>query len=985
MNSKKSFSFSKGDKVMHFKHGFGVVQGLLSAGTVDVKFATKFQYVQASSLVNLDSERKRSEAEQARLKREKDDEDKYHEMRRKKLEKRKLVQANKKVMFESIDKLLTSDFLLVDEYYSDNCKSVISQEEFDNRKGEFVKLWLAENLPTSNDSAKIPELDDHQAIAVATVVGNVQVIARAGSGKTTTLVLRTFFLIKHCGVQPEQILLLAFNKKAALEVKTRLMLLLEKEANNQLKSTIKDYQSNTTTFFNNMEDLKTRAVEKVIQVLDVSLPYVMTFHALAYAIVHPAEAPLHDSEQNQSLSRHTQQIIDNYLRDEQQHNLIRKLMMAHFTEDWGKIISGGFHHNKEEFLLYRRSLPQQSLKGEYVKSTGEKLIADFLFEHDVDYKYERNHYWSGVNYRPTFTLFLSERSGLIIECFGLAGDPDYDDMSEQKKDYWKKKTNWELLSYTTTDTSYNGVDAFKERLKIDMEEKGFTCKKLSDEKIWLRCKDRAIDSFTQAMVSFIGRCRKLSLSYEDLVEKCRDYLTDTEVEQQFLDFACKFYHDYLDALAETGNDDFDGLIQKAVSEIRLGKTIFDSKAQSGDLSSIKYISIDEYQDFSLLFNNLIQSIIAKTDNVNLFCVGDDWQAINGFAGSDLIFFKNIKDYVESPRTLYIPTNYRSPEGIVSIGNTLMKGLGNPAISNQKEECDVKLVDLNLFTPTRIEHERHSGDIITPVVLRLVNESLSRNQDVVLLCRKNSISGYIYEGASAVNLLREKGIARYLQFIRSFFPEEQKEKITISTAHKYKGLEKPTVIVMDLVKRCYPLVHPDWVFTRIFGDNLINITEEERRLLYVALTRTKKDLYIITDSNQPSPFLSQIENDSNVIDINWQHYRPFGVEGQPKTVTVKISDTGGYKIVGGTFEIKKLLKAHGYKWQQTSASWVKNFIEEGFSLESITNETWLENANNVKLEIYNELDKLVECYVCAQRILYKKHDKYDSYNDPLVFF
>ena len=115
-------------------------------------------------------------------------------------------------------------------------------------------------------------------------------------------------------MQPEQILLLAFNKKAALEVKTRLMLLLEKEANNQLKSTIKDYQSNTTTFFNNMEDLKTRAVEKVIQVLDVSLPYVMTFHALAYAIVHPAEAPLHDSEQNQSLSRHTQQIIDNYLR-----------------------------------------------------------------------------------------------------------------------------------------------------------------------------------------------------------------------------------------------------------------------------------------------------------------------------------------------------------------------------------------------------------------------------------------------------------------------------------------------------------------------------------------------------------------------------------------------------------------------------------------------------------------------------------------------
>jgi DNA helicase-4 len=334
--------------------------------------------------------------------------------------------------------------------------------------------------------------------------------------------LRTFFLIKHCAVSPDQILLLAFNKKAALEVKKRLLLLLRKEANEHLIVTITAYQSNKSTFFKNKDELEAKAVAKVTQLLEVSLPFVMTFHALAYSIVHPEEAPLHDNEIDQSLSRHTQLIIDDYLRDDKQHNLIKELMMAHFKEDWSKIISGGFHNNKEEFLLFRRSLPQQSLRGEYVKSYGEKLIADFLFEHDVNYKYERNHYWSNVNYRPDFTLFTSDKSGLIIEYFGLSGDSDYDEMSEEKKLYWKSKPNWELLSYTPLDITRNGPELFKEKLKADIESRNFVCRPLSDEEIWLRCKDRAIDRFTGAIVSFIGRCRKLSLSHEELIERCNN-------------------------------------------------------------------------------------------------------------------------------------------------------------------------------------------------------------------------------------------------------------------------------------------------------------------------------------------------------------------------------------------------------------------------------------------------------------------------------
>jgi len=959
MSLKQSIKFEKGDRVCHFKHGNGVVQGVLSGGTLDVRFASRNEYVQSSNVKNLDIEIKRSKARQARIQRERLEKEQREEERKKAREKEELDRAKKKVMYRSIDKLMNSNFLSVDEYYVENCKEVISQKEFDSRKVKFVKSWLAENIPPSKNKA--PNLDDDQALAVASVVGNVQVIARAGSGKTTTLVLRTFFLVKHCSVSSDQILLLAFNKKAAIEVKKRLLLLLHSKADEKLKTTINSYKSNKSTFIKSKEELEIKAVVKVAKLLDVSLPYVMTFHALAYAIVHPEEAPLHDNETDQSLSRHTQQIIDDYLRDDKQHSLIKELMMAHFKEDWDKIISGGFHHNKEEFLLFRRSLPQQSLRGEYVKSYGEKLIADFFFEHDVNYKYERNHYWSNVNYRPDFTLFTSDKSGLIIEYFGLSGDPDYDELSDKKKQYWENKPNWDLLSYTPLDIKGNGPEVFKANLKADIESRGFTCRQLSDEEIWLRCKERAIDRFTGAMVSFIGRCRKLSLSYEDLLARCQNYTVEADVERQFLNFACKFYCDYLGALTATGNDDFDGLIQRAAKEIKQGKIIFESASQSGNLSKIKYISIDEYQDFSLLFNNLIQSVITKTDSVNLFCVGDDWQAINGFAGSDLIYFNQISDYIDSPRTLYMPTNYRSPDGIVSLGNTLMSGLGKPAEPKHNEACDIKLVDLASFQPTRIESVRHSGDIITPVVLRLINKSLNHNQDVVLLCRKNSINGYVYEAASEVSLGRGRGIARYLQFIRSFFPKDIRERITISTAHKYKGLEKPTVIVMDLVKRSYPLVHPDWVFTRVFGDNLQSITEEERRLLYVALTRTEKDLYIVTDKKEPSPFLAKLETNSNIKNINWQSFPPFVVEGQVRQITLKVSNDG-YCETGGTYPIKDLLSSEGYKWQQTSSSWVKVFLREGFSGEMIKNEVWIKKAKNVQLKIYDDSEQMIDCYM-----------------------
>ena len=141
------------------------------------------------------------------------------------------------------------------------------------------------------------------------------------------------------------------------------------------------------------------------------------------------------------------------------------------------------------------------------------------------------------------------------------------------------------------------------------------------------------------------------------------------------------YEAYLDHLKKINEEDFDGLMQRAVYEIEIGKTKFQRKSGSGDLENLRYVCIDEFQDFSEMFFSLIKAIRQKNENIEFFCVGDDWQGINGFAGSDLKFFQQFPDYFESSEPgLYITGNYRSHKSIVDLGNHVMNGLGRPAVA-----------------------------------------------------------------------------------------------------------------------------------------------------------------------------------------------------------------------------------------------------------------------------------------------------------------
>ena len=485
----------------------------------------KKQRQEAAYRRGLERRRERERADKERREREHQLKKEGQERARRENEKRGLLK-NLKEHFEQ-------DFLNADRFYQDRCTNHISFEEYETEKITFVQSW-AENYSLD------PMPDEEQAAAISAVEGNIQVVARAGSGKTATLVNRALFLQEHCGVSPDQMLLLAFNRKAADEMRDRIASFVQE-----------------------------------------STPHVMTFHALAFAMVQPEKILLDEPDGEQSQSRVLQGVVDSYLRNPVYYDRIRDLMMKHFRTDWERIVSGGYDRTLNEMLRYRRSLRCETLDGKPVKSYGEKAIANFLFEHSIKYKYEPLFWWGPKKRYPYHPDFTIPRYKVAIEYFGLSGNPDYDKMSEEKRNYWRNKPNWRLLDYSPHDVR-RGEDDFCALLKQDLEALGISCVQLSDNQIWHQIKGGAIVDFTEVVRGLIQRCRKLSLTLTELSKRIQDHNCINDVEEHFLNLVQDFYRSYLERFDAYGlqrpeEEDFDGLVQRAVEIIKNGETEFHYK------------------------------------------------------------------------------------------------------------------------------------------------------------------------------------------------------------------------------------------------------------------------------------------------------------------------------------------------------------------------------------------------------------------------
>ena len=620
-----------------------------------------------NKLKELASDRERAKAQGEARRREEErvrrkEERKQREIEQQELERRLAEESRimrKQALIAKLEHLLESDFLSADGALSaDSDAELVSSDEYDKLKMHFVRDWAARELRQP--------LDLEQAAAIAATRGDIRVVARAGSGKTRTLVTRAIFLQKHCRVSPRSILLLAFNKKAEEEMRRRLA-----------------------------------------RTLCMDLPHVMTFHALAHAFVHPEEEILFDdtSTDQLGLSREIQEVIDEHIRSEEYRNHIRDVMLAHFREDWERIVDGRFHLTMDEFLAHRHALPRESLNGDYVKSYGEKVIANALFEHGVEYRYERNFRWNGINYRPDFTVLSGPKGGIIIEYFGRKGDADYDKMSEKKRAFWSKRNEWTFLEFSPRDLAQNGESAFVDMLLRELRKAGVSYRRRSEEEIWELVRGRAVDGFTKAMKAFVSRCRKGNLSHNDLESMVASHRPCSTAEGLFLRIGISIYRGYLQRLAAWNKEDFDGLMWKAVSLVRRGHTSFlrDKGKERGDVAHMRFVMIDEFQDFSAMFFELVDAVRSVNPGVQFFCVGDDWQAINRFAGADLRFFTDFDEYFINTSLCYIRTNHRSSKSVVAVGNALMRGQGLEAKTERGDSGQTWLCRLDEFGIEPVKH------------------------------------------------------------------------------------------------------------------------------------------------------------------------------------------------------------------------------------------------------------------------------------------
>ncbi len=698
-------------------------------------------------------------------------------------------------------------------------------------------------------------IDEEQAQAISAYEGHKLISARAGSGKTRVLACITSILIDLYQIDLDEIMVLAFNRKAADEIRERIKIKFKKP------------------LFENAR----------------------TFHSLAYQLA-PTEDILYDGKADiitKNLSLFVQRIVKRKIKN---IGFILKVY-SFFRREYLEIEKSGVFLDDQEYYDFRRNLRWVTLNGERVKSVGEKYIADFLFEQEVSYIYEDACFWDDGIYRPDFKIIYDSKQ-YIWEHWGI--DPDnpkrgishewgiswseYNDKIEQKRQYWRSR-EVPLIETSIKDLD-QGREEFERKLRNKLLAIGLTPNPLSQDAIItkLREKDYVITHLTKIFVSFIQHAKKRRWTVENIAQKIAEYVPNSVKEKEFLELAKEIFLEYEVGLSTAKPKkliDFDDMMIRAVEKVNQTKgeckiSIGYSKTRSIYVNKLRWILIDEYQDFSQLFYELIKSICRYNPTVKVICVGDDWQAINSFAGSNLCYFTDFNKYFNPSETVNLLTNHRSKKKIVRIGNELMKGRGEPGQSHpSKSGGEIKryfIDDVWLEIRKIKEHQKVFLDdqkyiihdlakkndkdegytrLIASKYVKLCSSIIidSENSDLktVILCRTNYIEG--------VSLDRFKHQL-------NFALDEQgckftNGKIEVYTVHSYKGGESDLVILLNVCNGSFPLLHPDNTLFGIFGKNLVDAMDEERRLFYVALTRAEEKLFIISDRDNSSVFLNSL--------------------------------------------------------------------------------------------------------------------------------
>lgn len=730
-------------------------------------------------------------------------------------------------------------------------------------------------------------LDSQQREAIVVDEDAVKVIAGAGSGKTFTIQGKVKYLTEKRDVDPSEILAISFSNASVDDLKERIAEPIDIKTFHKVGKDIltqyNQYSRPDTSALKRI--IKRYLTKKALKNEDISKKLIEFFSF--YINVPPSdddikyEGDLLDWQEGVDFST-LKRRFKNKQRETLNNEIVRsyeELYIANFLFIYGikytyeKIYSYPNKNFEREFNKFKEFL--FSFNEEIPDELKNDITEDLLNLTDIFEEYEIK------DYLPDFYL---DDYNIYIEHFGLNRNCENHLIGGKSSEEYVKEMEWKRKVHKKYGTTlietfsyYQSENRLLTRLAEKLQAQGVEFNEIDYREVYrILLENKTIkewEDFIVLLKTFIELFKGNNYD-ETKFKEFYDYvggLKDSFSKDRtiaFLKIVEEIYNDYEAYLLKIKKIDFNDMINKAS----------DCIVKNGLDLPYKYIIVDEYQDTSFtrykLLRNICDSIGAK-----IMVVGDDWQSIYSFSGCDVNIFTKFDNFFDVCETRYIEKTYRNSQQLIDASsNFVMK---NPD-QTRKELKSSK----SLKYPIKLVNFDNDFDEILKfelIIKNIINQSTFKNKKILILGRNNKdifnlLKNFNVEneyGKRKFEILGDEDKLRRNKFVKIVYRESLDVNIEYRTVHQSKGLECDNVILINLKnwKAGFPnkmVDDPVLNFVKRNGDSFSYA--EERRLFYVALTRTKNNVYLLAPYFKSSVFVQELKTDANVELLNLEHNR-----------------------------------------------------------------------------------------------------------------
>ena len=485
-------------------------------------------------------------------------------------------------------------------------------------------------------------LDKQQRRSIVSEEDNCLVVSSAGSGKTSSIVGKVKYLTEIKGIAPERILLISYTNEAAAE-------LTERMATNGLKG--------------------------------------YTFHKLAIDIIGKTTGT------KPSICDNTDSLFVDIYHKLLDKSSFRKSIVEYFIDyqtneaDWEQ----RKNERREQLsglknVQLKAMFPDMDGRAIYVRSEQEQKICFALSSLGVKFRYEEPYEHQLADemhsqYRPDFSIYFKQggvtkriylehfgvdEHGLVPAWFAKDKGITYEEANQKYNDgiTWKKtaheKFGTQLLVTSSADFHYSDI---RDKLRKLLAEAGVPIQEKTDEELYdlvLPKGSKQEKAFIRLVVTFVTLVKSSCKSVKEVLKQAKNADDERSV------FIIKnifqpVYERYINALSDSNQIDFTDAILQATEICRTSHPV-----------EYDYIIVDEFQDISVDRYNFLKVLREGNPPAKLYCVGDDWQSIYRFSGSDMALFNQFPEYFGATEINKIETTYRFGEPLVSLSSNFIQ-------------------------------------------------------------------------------------------------------------------------------------------------------------------------------------------------------------------------------------------------------------------------------------------------------------------------